>query len=194
MNFYWVYAIVGMSGSGKSTLVSSILGLHEPDHGAVLVGMGERKYDLDGEVGAQNWLENVGYLSQQPFLFKGTVEHNFTFRNPEIVLDQEFIAKLMERLGLHDVLGREGLKFELNEGGSNLSGGQQQRLALLRALQTKSPVLMLDEATSALDENTRDMVFELLRDKAAGGDMVILITHDMSLAERCDDMLNLSEG
>lgn len=188
-----IYAIVGMSGSGKSTLVSSILGLHNPDSGAVLVDMGEGAYDLYGEVGARNWLNNVGYLSQQPFLFKGTVEHNFTFRNPEAMLDPEFIANLMERLGLRDVLGQQGLKFELNEGGSNLSGGQQQRLALLRALQTKSPVLMLDEATSALDEHTRDLVFDLLRDKAAGGDLIILITHDLSLAKCCDHMLNLSE-
>ena len=188
------YAIVGVSGSGKSTLVSSILGLHKPEQGAVLVDMGDGAHDLYSEVGAENWLGNVGYLSQQPFLFKGTVEDNFTFRNPEVILDQAFIAELLERLGLSDVLSQQGLKFELNDGGSNLSGGQQQRLALLRALQTKSPVLMLDEATSALDEHTRDLVFELLRYKAAGGDLIILITHDMSLAQRCDHMLNLSEG
>lgn len=187
-----VYAIVGVSGSGKSTLVSSILGLHPPDKGAVFVELGSSRADLYEEVGAQNWLNHVGYLSQQPFLFKGTVEENFTFRNPEVSLNRTQIERLINRLELRAALGDDALRFDLNEGGTNLSGGQQQRLALLRALQVNSPVLMLDEATSALDEKTRDVVFELLRDKASQGHLVILITHDSSLAERCDYTLNLS--
>lgn len=187
-----VYAIVGVSGSGKSTLVSSILGLHPPDEGSVFVELGSSKADLYDKVGTKNWLKHVGYLSQQPFLFKGTVEDNFTFRNPEVSLDRMQIEGLVERLELRAALGEDALRFELNEGGSNLSGGQQQRLALLRALHVDSPVLMLDEATSALDEKTRDVVFQLLREKASQGHLVILITHDASLAELCDQTLNLS--
>ena len=189
-----VHAIVGVSGSGKSTLVSSILGLHPPDKGAVFVELGSSKADLYEKVGAKNWLKHVGYLSQQPFLFKGTVEDNFTFRNPEVSLDRMQIEQLVDRLELRAALGEDALRFELNEGGSNLSGGQQQRLALLRALQVDSPVLMLDEATSALDEKTRDVVFKLLREKASLGHLVILITHDASLANRCDHTLNLSQS
>ena len=79
----------------------------------------------------------------------------------------------------------------LHDGGNNLSGGQQQRLALLRALQIKRPVLILDEATSALDSKLRDVVFELLRERAAAGCNVILVTHDNELAQRCDDVLEL---
>ena len=83
------------------------------------------------------------------------------------------------------------MNFELLEGGNNLSGGQQQRLAILRALRVNHPVLILDEATSALDANKRDAVFDLLRERAESGTNVLLITHDMELARKCDTVLNL---
>ena len=92
-----------------------------------------------------------------------------------------------------DCLGETPLDFELLEGGNNLSGGQQQRLAILRALRIERPVLILDEATSALDGVKRDAVFELLRQRANSGTNVLLITHDMSLAEQCDTVLDLGD-
>jgi len=63
---------------------------------------------------------------------------------------------------------------------------------LLRALQIQRPVLILDEATSALDHNLRDVVFGLLRERANSGCNVILVTHDMALADKCDDILSLA--
>ena len=119
---------------------------------------------------------------------------NLTFRAPSVKVDELLVNHLVERLGLRSCLGHDALDFLLNEGGTNLSGGQQQRLALLRALQLNSPVLILDEATSALDEKSRDVVFELLREKSIKGHNVILITHDNSLASRCDMILNLVES
>ena len=137
------------------------------------------------------WLTNVGYLSQKPFLFKGTVHENLTLGNPEIVIDDVFTSNLINKLGLSKQLGQEPLLYELAEGGDNLSGGQQQRLALLRALQVKRPVLILDEATSALDSAMRDVVFELLCEQANDGATVILVTHDKELASKCDSNLDL---
>ena len=133
----------------------------------------------------------MGYLSQQPFLFQGTVQDNLTLRVPGVVLNEKLVASLIHKLKLNDCLGSHPLEFELQEGGSNLSGGQQQRLALLRALQIQKPVLILDEATSALDSELRDVVFDLLQDRAAAGCNVILVTHDAELAQRCDDILDL---
>jgi len=186
-----IHAVVGPSGSGKSTLVSAMLGLHHPDSGAVSAMLDGREWRLGQDIGVHGWLENIGYLSQNPFLFRGTVRDNFTFRVKGRTVDEKRIVDLAGRLGLLEVLGDRPLDFELNEGGSNLSGGQQQRLALLRALQLDAPILMLDEATSALDHVSRDVVFSLLRERADQGGMVIIITHDRELASACDDILTL---
>lgn len=187
-----VHAVVGPSGSGKSTLVSAMLGLHHPEAGSIQAVLPDQSWQLGQDIGVHGWLKNIGYLSQNPFLFKGTVRDNFTFRVKGRSLDENRFKALAGRLGLLDVLGDRPLDFELNEGGSNLSGGQQQRLALLRALQLDAPILMLDEATSALDHESRDVVFSLLRERAQQGGMVIIITHDRELAGACDEILALA--
>ena len=187
-----VHAVVGPSGSGKSTLISALLGLHKPEEGKIQLQLDdEDPISLDEDLGLHDWILNIGYLSQQPFLFNGTVRDNLTLRVPGAVLDEELVAYLIQKLKLDECLGTQPLEFELHEGGGNLSGGQQQRLALLRALQIKRPVLILDEATSALDSELRDVVFDVLRERAAAGCNVILVTHDNELAQRCDSILNL---
>jgi len=172
-------AITGPSGSGKSTLISALLGLHAPSLGAVLVD----GHQLGGELPPQSWLSHVAYLAQQPFLFVGTIRDNLSLGDDDEVLDEGRIGELIQRLGLADVLGAQPLDFMLNEAGSNLSGGQQQRLALVRALQWRRPVLILDEATSSLDPAMRDVVMALLREEAAAGTTVLLVTHDEALVE-----------
>lgn len=177
-------AITGPSGSGKSTLVSALLGLHAPATGTVLVG----GRSLGSELTPQGWLSHVAYLAQQPFLFAGTVRDNLCLGDDEAVLDEERIGALIQQLGLADALGNQPLDFVLNEGGSNLSGGQQQRLALVRALQWRRPVLILDEATSSLDLAMRDAVMSVLRQEAAAGTTVLLVTHDEALVEGVQEL------
>lgn len=187
-----VHGIVGASGSGKSTLVSAVIGLHKTERGSVHVRLDDQSpTELGEDLDLHHWVLNVGYLSQQPFLFQGTVRDNLTLRVPGAFLNEKLVASLIQKLKLDDCLGATPLEFQLHEGGSNLSGGQQQRLALLRALQIERPVLVLDEATSALDSELRDVVFGLLRERAQEGCNVILVTHDKELAEQCDDMLDL---
>lgn len=187
-----INAIVGPSGSGKSTLVNTVLGLHKPDIGYVEASEDADRWNRVGEeLSVSNWLEHIGYLSQQPYLFNGTVRDNLTMMIPGEALDEQAIESLIHRLELTDCLGDDPLNFELLEGGNNLSGGQQQRLAILRALRVHHPVLILDEATSALDASKRDAVFDLLRERAQSGTNVLLITHDMELARKCDTILNL---
>ena len=187
-----VHGIVGASGSGKSTLISSLLCLHRPSEGAISIqSSASQPQDLGLDLSIQDWILNVGYLSQQPFLFQGTVRDNLTLRVPDATVNEEKVLELVEHLQLGECLGSDPLQFELQEGGSNLSGGQQQRLALLRALQVDRPVLILDEATSALDSALRDVVFQLLKERAQAGCNVILVTHDKELAQQCDTVLNL---
>ena len=187
-----INAIVGPSGSGKSTLVNTILGLHSPDSGEIQCSDdGANWHQIGSDLNVSNWLEHIGYLSQQPYLFNGSVRDNLTMMIPGETLDEQAIERLVERLELKDCLGETPIDFELLEGGNNLSGGQQQRLAILRALRVYRPVLILDEATSALDGAKRDAVFELLRERANAGANVLLITHDMELAKLCDTILDL---
>ena len=189
-----IHAVIGPSGSGKSTLISALLGLHKPEQGAIEVQLnGQETITLGEDLDLHDWILHVGYLSQQPFLFQGTVRDNLTLRVPGATLNEKLVSSLIQKLKLDDCLGAPPLEFGLHEGGNNLSGGQQQRLALLRALQIKRPVLILDEATSALDNELRDVVFDLLQERAAAGCNVILVTHDNELAQRCDDVLNLGK-
>jgi ATP-binding cassette subfamily B protein len=168
------------------------LGLHALKQGAIEVQLDDQETITLGEdLDLHNWILHVGYLSQQPFLFQGTVRDNLTLRVPGATLNEELVKSLIQKLKLDDCLGTQPLEFGLREGGNNLSGGQQQRLALLRALQIQKPVLILDEATSALDSELRDVVFDLLRERAAAGCNVILVTHDNDLAQRCDNVLDL---
>ncbi len=186
-----IHAVVGPSGSGKSTLVNAMLGIHPLESGCVVIDDGEKSWTLGETCSRESWLGEVGYLSQQPFFFSGSVEDNLTFRAPGRRVDVPQIKELVDRLGLQDCLGEDPLSFHLNEAGNNLSGGQQQRLALLRSLQIDTKVLLLDEATSALDVDSRDRVFQLLRERANCGTLILIITHDRELAAMCDEVLDL---
>lgn len=187
-----IHAIVGPSGSGKSTLVNAILGLHPLSKGRITVGDDlNHSRTLGDQLSLSEWLEHVGYLSQNPFLFEGNLRHNLTLHVASDEIDEAWVRQLITRLGLDDALGENPLDFRILEAGNNLSGGQQQRVAILRALRVQRAVLILDEATSALDGEKRDAVFELLRERADAGTNVLLITHDLTLAKQCDTILNL---
>lgn len=187
-----VHGLVGPSGSGKSTLISALLSLHKPSKGTISISnQNDGSLTLGQDLNIHDWILNVGYLSQQPFLFQGSVRENLTLRVPNVIINEELIDRLIDTLELRECLGNNPLEFQLHEGGSNLSGGQQQRLALLRALQVRRPVLILDEATSALDPRLRDVVFGLIRQRAEEGCNVILVTHDAKLANLCDSILDL---
>lgn len=187
-----VNAIVGASGSGKSTLVNTILGLHAPESGAILIEDGGQKLPRAERLDLAHWLKHIGYLSQRPFLFNSSVRDNLTMGSKSAAIDEAEVDALIAALELEDCLGQNPLEFELYEGGNNLSGGQQQRLAILRALRVFRPLLILDEATSALDGPKRDAVFHLLQQRAKRGCNVLLITHDTELANMCDSVLDLN--
>lgn len=186
-----IHAVVGESGSGKSTLIHALLGLHPLEKGSILIGSDERGWRSISDFGLDKWLRNIGFISQQPFIFSGSVLDNLTLGNALGAEERERVEKMLDRLNLRDCLGQEPFEFDLLEGGANLSGGQQQRLAILRAFCFTKPIVVLDEATSALDEGNRDVVFDLLRESADQGCIVILITHDRELASRCDVQLKL---
>ena len=180
-------AIVGPSGCGKSTLINALMGIHPCKNGSVSFTDHSTNKVLHS---AEN-LSQTAYLSQQPFLFSGTVLENLTLRVPGVAINEKKVMELIKRLKLDQCLGHNPLEFVLSEGGQNLSGGEQQRLAILRAIQINRPVLILDEATSALDVKMRDIVISILQEQASKGVNVVIVSHDEELASQCDTKLKL---
>jgi len=187
-----VNCIIGPSGSGKSTLINALLSLHSPEGGCIeITEQGGKKFLLGDDLDFDDWISNVGYVCQSPFLFQGSFHDNLTLRVPDRHVDFNLIHNLVDSLNLSDCLGDNPLSFSIQEGGGNLSGGQKQRIALARALQTTPSVLILDEAMNALDQESKQAVFRQLSSRAKSGCNVILVTHDPTLASWCDSILDL---
>lgn len=189
-----IHGVIGPSGVGKSTLIYSILGLHNHISGQIRISLGTNDFILGEDLEPREWMQKLCYLSQKPFLFRGTLRENLTFGVPHLTLNEELTLELIDRLELTETLGKSPLDFQLHDGGNNLSGGQQQRIALIRVLQLRRPLIILDEATSALNSRLRDEVFALLRQQSQLGANVILVTHDSELAGKCDDVLALGQA
>jgi lipoprotein-releasing system ATP-binding protein len=181
-------ALCGPSGCGKSTLLHLFGGLDEPDRGRVSVnGMEINRHRnllrlLRHEVGFVFQLHNlIPDLTLAENCLIPTVAAGIDHRTAEARLRQ-----LTDRTGLGHRLGHRIQK---------LSGGERQRTALCRALMNKPKILLADEPTGSLDEQTSATVFELLLDLAATeGITLVMATHDRSLAERCDRLLEMHDG
>jgi len=179
-------ALVGDTGSGKTTLARLLLGFYTPTAGRIM---------LDGtELGMLDPAEvrrRVGWVSQEPFLFAGTVGENL---DPEGKFGEERLRTLLAEVGALAFIERlGGLQAVLTERGKNLSAGERQLLCLARALAPQPGLLILDEATSRLDPLTEDIVS---RGIAAAGRQrsVLLIAHRLQSARRADRIVVLRRG
>jgi len=179
-------ALVGDTGSGKTTLARLLLGFYPPTQGRIR---------LDGvDLTALHLSEvrrRIGWVSQEPFLFAGTVRENL---DPESRLGEERLLALLAEVGALAAVERlGGLQAALSERGKNLSAGERQLLCLARALVPQPGVLILDEATSRLDLLTEEFVNRGLA--AAGRSRsVLLIAHRLQSARRADRIVVLRRG
>lgn len=187
-----IHGITGKSGSGKSTLINAILALLQPVEGRVEIyhGAGQRAV-LHENLSSKDWLSEISYLSQHPYLFQGSLLENLTMNIPDYSIDEAYASHLLEELELTPIFGQSPFRFQIQEGGANLSGGQRQRVALIRALLKNSNLIVLDEVTSALDASMRNKTFGLLKELAIKGKTVILVTHSDYILSQCDTQLNL---
>ena len=149
-------ALVGPSGSGKSTIVALLQRFYDPTAGAVVLGGSNT--DLR-TVPLAWWREQIGFVGQEPVLFKGTITENILYGNP--LASQSDVENAARKAFAHDFImtkTRDKYETQVGERGGTMSGGQKQRIAIARALVRNPKLLLLDEATSALDNESEHEV------------------------------------
>jgi ABC-type bacteriocin/lantibiotic exporter with double-glycine peptidase domain len=178
--------LAGAVGSGKSTLINLLAGAYQPTEGQVLVD------DIPlQQLGMALRAKSVVLVSQQAYLFAGTVMDNLTLWDTSIN-EKDVIDACRLCLIHEDILQRPGgYRSRLTEGGGNFSGGQRQRLALARAVARKPRILLLDESTSGLDGRTEAMVLENLRGL---GITLVFATHRVINLRNADNIIVMSGG
>ena len=182
------FSIVGPSGSGKTTLLGLCAGLDHPDSGIVEL-CGHRMQDLNEDERAQLRNKEVGFIFQNFHLLPALT----ALENVVVPLELQG-AKNAAKVGM-ELLDKVGLADRFHHYPSQLSGGEQQRVALARAFSNTPSILFADEPTGNLDEETGEKVVQLLFElnKAAGTTLVI-ISHDLDLANRTQQILKLKGG
>ena len=181
-------AIVGSTGSGKSTLVKLLLRLYEVQSGTIsLDGVDIRELDF------KNLRSHIGLVSQDVFLFHGTVGENISY-GTITATDKEIIAaaKIAEA---HEFIKElpQGYETIVGERGQKLSGGQRQRIAIARAVLKNPPILILDEATSAVDNETEAAIQRSL-EKITANRTTIAIAHRLSTVRNADRIYVMEYG
>lgn len=181
-------AIVGASGSGKTTLLSLLAGLDMPTRGQVFLGPHEIT-DMDEERRAQIRGEMVGFVFQA-FQLLGSLT---AIEN--VMLPAELKKAPDAEARARELLARVGLEHRLHHYPKQLSGGEQQRVAIARAFASSADILFADEPTGNLDTETGAKIIDLLFDlNREFGTTLVLVTHDMRLADRCDRAIYISSG
>ena len=182
-----VFGIVGRSGAGKSTLVNLISRLYDTEEGEVLVdGVNVKKY------GFRELRKNVAMVSQETYIFMGTVAENIAYARPDATR-QEIISAAMQA-SAHDFICKmpEGYDTILGSSGRSLSGGEKQRISIARAILADPKILILDEATSALDVATERRVLKnIMQDDYPR--TCIVTTHRPTVLSACNRVYAIRE-
>lgn len=181
-------ALVGESGSGKTTLAKLLMNFYPIEKGEVFIN----DYNIK-DINLESLRERIAYISQDIFLFSGTIRENLMLGNDEVSYGEMIEAAKMAQA--HDFINAMPLRYEtmLEENGSNLSGGQKQRLAITRALLKKPDILIMDEATSNLDTVTEKAIERTINHLTTGV-TTIIIAHRLSTIMRCDKIYVMDKG
>lgn len=183
-----VIGVVGPTGAGKSTLVKLLLRYYDPTKGQILV---------DGhplsDIAVDTLRQHIGYVSQDAFLFTGTVAENLLLGRPDATFEE--IQEAAGIAGAREFIESlpEGYETAVGERGMKLSGGQRQRISLARAVLRNPSLLVLDEATSAVDTRTEKAIQENLH-QFREGRATLAVAHRLSTVLKSDEILVLVDG
>ncbi|WP_091575811.1 ABC transporter ATP-binding protein [Mesorhizobium qingshengii] len=183
-----VTAIVGASGAGKTTLVALLQRFHDVEAGTI---------EIDGQdiskVTKQSLRNSIAYVSQQPYLFEGSIRDNIRYGRLSAT-DAE-IEQAARQAAADDFIRQQpqGYDTPVGENGVTLSGGQRQRVSIARAIVRQAPILLLDEATSALDNEAEARVQQALT-TVMEGRTTIVIAHRLSTVVNADHIVVMEQG
>ncbi len=180
--------IAGPTGAGKTTLIKLFLRLYDTSKGNIIIdGKNIKDFNLKA------LRENIALVSQDVYLFHGTVRENIAYSMPHLKDDE--IIDASKKAALHDFIISlpNGYNSIVGERGIKLSGGQRQRLSIARAILKNAPILILDEATSAVDTETEKAIQRNL-DELSEGKTTIIIAHRLSTIRKADKIIVLNNG
>ena len=181
-------AFVGESGSGKTTLAKLLVRLYEQEKGSIKLDSSDIR-----EFSISQIRNNISYISQNTFLFSGTIKENLLFGNSDA--SDNDILRVCKICELEEYINSLPLKYNtrIEENGKNLSGGQKQRLAIARALLKNPKILIMDEATSNLDYITEKTIENTIN-KFSKNMTTIIIAHRLSTIKDCDKIFVFKDG
>ncbi|ELC8411724.1 peptidase domain-containing ABC transporter [Clostridium perfringens] len=181
-------ALVGESGSGKTTIAKLLLNFYQCENGEIIVN----DYNLL-DINVEVLRDKIAYISQETFLFNGTILENLMLGNPYLTYEE--IIEACKKAQIHDFINSLPLRYNtlVEENGSNFSGGQKQRLSIARAILRKPEILIMDEATSNLDSITEKAIEKTIHE-FSDGMITIIIAHRLSTIMRCDNIYILEKG
>lgn len=183
-----VLGVVGPTGAGKSSLAKIMLRYHDPSAGMLLVNGRPL-----AEIALDSWRGRIGYVSQDAYLFHGTVAENIRLGSPSATDDA--VAEAARLAGVHECIAAlpEGYATLVGDRGTKLSGGQRQRISLARALLRDPEVLILDEATSSVDTQTEEIIQNNLRESRRER-LTLAIAHRLSTVRQCEEIVVMVDG
>lgn len=182
-------AIIGKSGSGKTTLLHAIAGLLPVQHGQILVNGIPRN-----EIAEKSWFNHLSYISQNPYLFAGTIKENILIGASRPTTEDELV-EAARKAGILEMVYSLTLGFDtpVGEAGRGLSGGEKQRIALARAFLKKPSLILFDEPTSGLDLTTEKILQEAIEELGREA-TVITVAHRLHTVRNSDVILVLADG
>ncbi|GAB4357967.1 MAG: ABC transporter ATP-binding protein [Oricola sp.] len=181
-------AIVGASGAGKSTVIALLQRFYDPQSGTITID----GQDI-GRVTKASLRGAIAYVSQQPYLFEGSIRDNIRYGRPGATDAEIEEAARLANAEPFILEQPQGYDTPVGENGVTLSGGQRQRLSIARAIVRNAPILLLDEATSALDNDSEKLVQEAL-EKVMRGRTTIVIAHRLSTVVGADKIVVMDAG
>ena len=182
-------AVVGQSGAGKTTLLHLIAGLLEPSAGDLLVN-GRRR----SEYREKDWFDQFSYISQNPYIFSGTIAENIAVGGRDGITREE-IEFAAEKAGISEMISglQYGYDTPIGEAGRGLSGGEKQRIAIARAFLKGPSLILFDEPTTGLDLRT-EQILQSSIEELAKNSTIVTVAHRLHTIRKADHILLLDKG
>lgn len=187
---YSQIAIVGPSGSGKTSLLHLIAGMYPTSTGEVLVN-NQPLFTYD----EGDWYDKLIYISQDPYIFSGTIKDNILIACPGKKISEDELATVIEKAGLTELIQQleDGVSTSIGEAGRGLSGGEKQRIALARAFLKRPSIILFDEPTVGLDLYTESILHKSIKELAQHA-TIITVAHRLHTIKQADCILYMEKG